>query len=275
MEETKAQDVKELEVTTLEVQTSEIPMDAEAMKFIFGLGKQSRDFKVVDINGITYVNTEEGGLTELEPYELPAPEPFKTFTLSGLVKWLKEDVDRLRERFDRLYVRVVDEKSVIVYSPAFGRHMQRDSLAVCGVAIPGIRFGEYMSQEDFSIHLQTRFEQVEDFDTVAQLSGNIRMEQEAKVGDDGISQVATMKDGISGLTDTIVKNPFILRPFRTFEEVEQPTSPFVLRIRKGRMEGAEVALFEADGGVWKNTAVKAIGAWLENELADLNVVVIA
>ena len=62
-----------------------------------------------------------------------------------------------------------------------------------------------------------------------------------------------------------------LTPLRTFYEVEQPTSPFVLRFN----EDAEAALFEGDGGAWQLRAVENIKNWLTAQLIGCNVEVIA
>ena len=69
----------------------------------------------------------------------------------------------------------------------------------------------------------------------------------------------------------VFKNPAPLRPLRTFPEVEQPVSPFVVRFK----EGKKAALFNADGGAWKVAAVKSIGSFLRKELEGTNTVVIA
>lgn len=267
--------MKEVELQTMEVKTHEaIPMDADAMRFLYELGTKSRDFKAVEIGGRTYVNTENGELQELEPFEEPVPTGFKAFTLFGLVRWLKEDVEGLFAKFPRLYVQVQSPTEVAVLTNGIGRYKARECVAFCNAEIPRIRFDEYMDQESFLIHLQTRFQDKEDFETVAGLAGNVRREYEAKNADDGISQRVTVRDGVSAVKEAIVKNPFTLAPNRTFEEVEQPVSPFVLRVHKEE-DNLEVALFEADGGAWKNEAVKRVGAWLEEQLFGLPVVVIA
>ena len=56
-----------------------------------------------------------------------------------------------------------------------------------------------------------------------------------------------------------------LQPYRTFLEVEQPASDFLLRLDK---EGRP-ALYEADGGAWKLEAKRNIAAYLGEQLADL------
>ena len=62
-----------------------------------------------------------------------------------------------------------------------------------------------------------------------------------------------------------------LAPMRTFCEITQPVSPFVLRVQ----EGPAVALFEADAGEWRNAAVRGIKDYLTMMLDGLNVVIVA
>lgn len=289
------EEMKEIELKALEVKTSnEIPDSSDGMNFLYTLGTQNRDFKAVTIGDRIFVNTKEGGLEEITPYELPAPDNFNTFTLTGLEKWLHTDVDKLFARFGQLFVHVKSPTEVVVTTPGYGRKNSRACVAACKINPPEIKYEKYMPQEEFMIHLQTRFQpapegvlsadddtyatggdaEAGDYAVVAQLVGNIRMESEAQTADDGMSQRVTLKDGVSAVKEAIVKNPFTLYPYRTFEEVAQPGSPFVLRIRKGS-SGAEAALYEADGGAWKNEAVKRIGAYLEEVLSDIPAVVIA
>ena len=62
-----------------------------------------------------------------------------------------------------------------------------------------------------------------------------------------------------------VKPRVLLRPFRTFLEVEQPESEFLLRVHPE--EG--IGFFEADGGIWKLEAKKNIADYFNTNLADL------
>ena len=57
-----------------------------------------------------------------------------------------------------------------------------------------------------------------------------------------------------------------LSPYRTFREIEQPESQFLLRIRTDDRGNAEVALFEADGGVWRNEARLRIAEYLKEHI---------
>ena len=66
-------------------------------------------------------------------------------------------------------------------------------------------------------------------------------------------------------------NPAVLKPYRTFVEVEQPESKFVFRMQTG----PEMALFEADGGAWRIQAMKNIKEYLEKELKAFEISIIA
>lgn len=61
-----------------------------------------------------------------------------------------------------------------------------------------------------------------------------------------------------------IKPRVALRPFRTFLEVEQPESEFLLRLD----DDGNVGLFEADGGMWQQTAKASIAAYFEDKLAQ-------
>lgn len=89
--------------------------------------------------------------------------------------------------------------------------------------------------------------------------------------DDGVSQVLTVKQGVSLAQNVTLQNPVPLKPMRTFSEVDQPESNFTLRVNGD----ADVALFEADGGAWKNAAVANIKNYLESKLYGYGVVVLA
>lgn len=67
------------------------------------------------------------------------------------------------------------------------------------------------------------------------------------------------------LTASEIKPRVMLRPFRTFLEVEQPESEFLLRVDPD--EG--IGFFEADGGIWKLEAKKNIADYFLKNMGDL------
>ena len=97
-------------------------------------------------------------------------------------------------------------------------------------------------------------------------AGTVESGSVAEYGDDGVSQKATVKTGIASKGDAIIPSPARLKPFRTFVEVDQPISSFIFRMKDDRCGGVQCALFEADGGAWKISAMEAIKEYLIKEL---------
>ena len=121
-----------------------------------------------------------------------------------------------------------------------------------------------MSIENMIICLKSRFAPTEDRDYLVQLLGNITDQQSVQTKDDGITQSATVKSGIQLVGEQRIKPIITLKPYRTFLEVEQPESDFLIRLKDGR-----AALFEADGGAWEREAVKNVADKLRELLADV------
>ena len=135
--------------------------------------------------------------------------------------------------------------------------------------VPEFRYGSYMDHESFLIALQSKFIPNDDRELLMKFAGTVENGSLAQYGDDGVTQKATIKTGIASKGDVIVPNPVTLRPFRTFVEVEQPESAFVFRMREGGRGDIECAIFEADGGAWKNAAMKGIKEYLQYELNEV------
>ena len=62
-----------------------------------------------------------------------------------------------------------------------------------------------------------------------------------------MSQTVTTRQGVSLMQMEAIKPRISLAPFRTFREVPQPESEFILRLD----EKDGIGLFAADGGIWK------------------------
>lgn len=244
------------------------------VEYLVKIGQEKRAaeeaVQVLEINGEKWT-AYKGRLERVKPPHPEKPEVFKAFSLSGLVDFIKADVDRIFEEDMPHIVRVVSPKRVEVLSPMIGPYHERFLEAECDALVPDIPFGRFQGVDEFQIMLQSRFEDSANRALVLQLSGSLRTEQENKIADDGVSQKVTIKRGVATADDVTVKNPVVLKPLRTFYEVAQPESPFILRFN----ENANAALFEGDGGAWKLRAVENIRAWLAGKLEGCNVVVIA
>ena len=119
-----------------------------------------------------------------------------------------------------------------------------------------------MDVESFNIMMQSNFIPNGDSEVVLNYASAIKIDKGAEIADNGISQVTTIKTGVSTLQLAKAPNPVTLKPYRTFQEVDQPESKFVFRIN----DNPGCALFEADGGIWRAAAKTAIAEYLNNNL---------
>ena len=208
----------------------------------------------------------------LLPDKIIRADTFETFSLDGLIEYIKADPEHIFDQKGiRNIIQVVSPTKVQVISPQTGYWREREIIARCIAVIPEIYFGRYMDTDDFQIMVQTCFEESENRAKVLLLAGSVKKEQNMQTADDGVSQKVTINAGVSTAADVIVRNPVELTPYRTFHEVSQPSSPFVLRFN----DEAKAALFTGDGSKWKLEAVEAIRDYLVHHLAGFNVTVIA
>lgn len=133
-------------------------------------------------------------------------------------------------------------------------------------------FGRFLDREEFVIGLLSRFVPDAALDELVRQASTLTAERVEIAEDDGISQRATVRQGVSLKDRATVKRRVLLRPYRTFREVAQPASEFVFRLRSESGEVPTCALFEADGGAWKLEAAMTIKAWLEAQSLPMSVV---
>ena len=142
--------------------------------------------------------------------------------------------------------------------------LSRDTLYIAESDVPGFRDG-FRDRETALIQLRSLFAPTPDLDYLLTLLSRVSKEANVTSTDNGVTQQVEARAGIA-LLDTIQIKPRVsLQPFRTFLEVAQPESEFLLRLD----ENGRVGLWEADGGVWKLEAKRLIASWLGDALADL------
>ena len=130
--------------------------------------------------------------------------------------------------------------------------------------VPGFRDG-FREQEKAIIELRSRFAPGEGVDYLLDLLSRISKDSGVTTTDNGVSQTVEARQGVALKSVVSLKPRVPLRPFRTFQEVEQPESEFLLRMD----EAGNIGLFEADGGMWKLTARQTVKAFLDAKLADM------
>lgn len=228
----------------------------EALKYIIGLSNPT----IQEIEGETYSDKPLHRIGHN-----PKAEPIRLNTLSSLVEYLDSGVDVLGEP---LFIHVQSPTKVSVFS-SLDSDREREYLVEVTAQIPAFDFGRFIDHETFCINLQSKFLNSSDTDRALLLkfAGTVEAGTVAEYGDDGVTQKATVKTGIASKGEAIIPSPASLRPFRTFIEVEQPASSFIFRMNQDR-GSIHCALFEADGGAWKNYAMENIKAFLAEALKD-------
>jgi hypothetical protein len=218
------------------------------------------------------------------------PAALQLHTLTGLVTYLFRppgtDKDPASYPLQRdgaenkdVMVRVVNHESVVVESALDaedGAHRTTFAVAhfaplIGGNGVP-FKFGEYLDLETFNVGLQSLFEDSIDRIRLLRVMGTVKEDVVKTSVDDGVSQTVVASAGTVGVYETEAPNPVRLIPFRTFREVSQPESLFVLRLKKGENGNLpRAALFEADGGAWKLKAIENIATFLRDKLPGVTI----
>lgn len=234
----------------------------EAIEKIVSLAEN----KTYEINGDTYSDNK---LVRIEPY-VPSPTPIRVASLESVVKLIEQE----QPRFDGvIFVQVKEFNKVNVFT-TYRDDFERNYLYEAATDLPEFRPG-WMEYEGAMIALRSKFIQNEGTEYLLSLLSRITDENKVTSNDNGVSQTVEVRKGIAMVTNEKVKSRVSLKPYRTFLEVEQPESEFLLRVQ----EGGSIGLFEADGGMWKLTAKRYIREYLEKSIEEVgcadNVVVMA
>src|SRR5262245_42483150 len=182
------------------------------------------------------------------PHEPPAALPFQLNTLAGFC----DHVTANRDGYNLAEVSVIvcDHLTVLLVDKVRNEegHLPKRAVLVgaqCETLIksqpagqttlappPGaFSFGTWVDAESYNIALQTMFEDSGDRAKVLEVVGNISTEGVTTFDDDGVTQGVVARAGVRLGKLVGVPNPVTLAPFRTFRDIEQPASKFVLRVR--------------------------------------------
>jgi hypothetical protein len=246
-------------------------MIKQALEYLINLGKP----EILEINGQQY------STKRLEHIGYPTPSALSITTLTGLIDYIKSGIDFNAKKYDGncdcesaplddLLIQVSSPTNVRLYSPLWDDE-NRGCYIECNAITPRIVFNQFMEIEPFNIMVQSCFQDEGDAGAVLAVAANVKEQEVRESIDDGVTQEVTIKAGVQRLKTVEVPNPVVLKPFRTFIEVEQPMSKFVFRMQNG----PRAALYESDGGAWQLEAMRNIKSYLEKELQGYSVKVIS
>lgn len=212
-------------------------------------------------------------------HHIPKYDPMQTAivvsTLTSFVDFIDLNIDAVD--FADYFVEITDQENIRLLSNIKRKDKQRIVPVVASLGdFPKFPFDQFMDIETFVIRLGSLFCHTGNLARLIEYTGKVSVDDGVTLEDDGITQKATLKSGLSGAIKEGRAAPRIVEliPFRTFREIEQPAGSFLFRMKKGN-GGVSCALFEADGGAWKIEAVQTIKKWLAEKLpanAELTVI---
>ena len=231
-------------------------INKDALDYLVQIGRDEEEITWIDDLPYTHLN--------LKRVNMPSIDSVVLHTLDSLVTFIKTKVGGPYEN-NALSIHIENPWTVnLLGLPRNDR--TRETFAIVRAELPDeIRYGQYYDTENFNIQVQSRFVDNPDKKLLLKFTGLIKEENVRQTGDDGISQAVTIKTGVTTVSNAVVPNPVLLAPWRTFQEVAQPESMFIFRMK----DGPSAALFEADGGAWRLEAIKNIKEYLEEQLPDM------
>lgn len=220
---------------------------------------------VREIGGISYIIDKDGAYTQVKE-DFEAPEMLRLRSLSSLVHLVKREA--LKKFYDGnypLFISVLSHDSVRVFTAADedARYYRPYLYEAIAADIPGWEAQKSLAFDEAAVALQTRFAPSGDLEYTLALLSQITTGAKVTYSDNGIATSIVTQKGISLQQNQTIKPIVKLRPYRTFQEVEQPEGLFLIRINE-----RGITFTEADGGMWKLTARKTVAAYLSEALAE-------
>ena len=195
------------------------------------------------------------------------PQALAAFTLTALKDYLETNIDDLSHGDLVVHVQGPHAVSLVskLPSPDVDEQLRRTVYMVAACEA-GPTFGQWMDPEDFIIWMLSSFDDGGAKADVLELVSSMKSENVRENTDDGYAQEVVVKSGIASVAAKKVQNPIQLQPYRTFTEVWQPMSEFIIRFRSRDGQKPLIAVFESESGQWRLDALRHIKTWLSNEL---------
>lgn len=210
-----------------------------------------------EIDGHTYSSES---LSRIDPPKY-MPKSIEVNGLDSVCKLVRNEVKAVGRK---IFIQIQAYNTVRVFS-TYDDQYERSYLYKCTADTPSVTVNRFNPYEYAVIELRSLFIPNKDTEYLLQLLSSISSESKVVSSDNGVTQTVEAKSGIALSQMVQVKPRVTLKPFRTFIEVEQPESEFLLRISGD----GKIGLYEADGGVWKLEATRNVAGYFEKELKDL------
>lgn len=214
-----------------------------------------------EINGHWYLIMPSGEYKEILP-DAENPKPINLNSLDAVVTMVKTEAI---QQLTPVFISVPSATAVKVFSPTDdGPRNERFTFYNAEATdVPGWNDSVKLPFDQAAVALQTRFQEGSDRDYCLQLLSNITTGAKITYNDIGVATTVVTQKGVALQQNQTIKPLVKLRPYRTFQEVEQPEGLFLIRI-----DERGITFTEADGGMWKLAARKTVAEYLKAALAD-------
>lgn len=218
--------------------------------------------QIVEKDGATFVVYAEEAPRQLQP-TIDHPDTLPLHSLDALVKLVRTEASKAETP---LYITIPDHLTVRCFGQPDpdARYFRQVYYEAKATDVPGWDERVQLGFEEAQIALRTRFQETADTIYTMKLLSDISCGARVIYNDNGIATTATTQKGIALQANEQIKPLIKLKPYRAFQEVEQPQSIFLIRLTD-----RGIIFTEADGGMWKLTARQTVKAFLEAKLADL------
>ena len=216
------------------------------------------------INDKHFLISKDGNsVTEIKP-EFEFPRTLNLFSLEALIAMVTTEAS---ETYNTpFYINVCGHDEVICYTqPLEKLRNERAVLYYVKVKdVPGWSMKVELPFVEALIAIRTQFQQTPDAEYLLRILSDISNSAKVTFSDNGMASSVVTKKGIDLQANELIRPIVSLKPYRTFQEVDQPSSEFHIRISE-----RDIKFIEADGGMWMLTARRTIAEYLSQKLSGL------
>lgn len=207
----------------------------------------------------TFAINADGTAKEILP-TIFHPDPLPLNSLDALVKLVRTEAS---EMDTPLYITIPDHLTVRCFGQpnTAERYFRQFYYEAHATDVPGWAEKVTLGFEEAQIALRTRVQETPDTLYAMKLVSDISLGAKVIYNDNGIATTITTQKGVALQTNEQIRPLIKLRPYRTFQEVEQPESIFLIRV-----SDRGISFIEADGGMWKLAARETAKRFLEEQL---------
>lgn len=217
--------------------------------------------QILTVGESTFAVTADGSAKEIIP-TIYHPDTLPLHSLDALVKMVKTEASQMDAP---LYITIPDHMTVRCFGQpdAEAQYFRQVYYEAKATDVPGWDSRHELGFEEAQIAMRTRFQETPDTAYLQKLLSEITCGAKVTMNDNGIATSVVTQKGVALQSNEAIRPIVKLRPYRTFQEVDQPESPFLIRINERR-----ILFIEADGGMWKLKAREIVMAFLSDKLSQ-------